>query len=257
MTGPRLTTYTWGEVWRRRVLLLHGSTSSASTWWKVGPALAERGWSVIAVDLPAHGRSPAAGGPLVPNRAAAAVTATVDGASFDLVVGHSFGAAVAVILLAGDRPIAARAVLEELPGPHSVDWIAEAASISGAAASAQAEPAAMTGQIRATQVRWADQDCQHAVTGLAVCEPAEIAEGLTRGRDWTPPSVMFRVSVPITLLLAPDAPGINRLEDATVLRGADRTAAVNALRAEVRIVDAGHCIHRDNPHAWLTTADPP
>lgn len=182
MTGPRLTTYTWGEVGRRRVLLLHGSTSSASTWRKVGPALAERGWSVIAVDLPAHGRSPAAGGPLVPNRAAAAVTATVDGASFDLVVGHSFGAAVAVILLAGDRPIAARAVLEELPGPHSVDWIAEAASISGAAASAQAEPAAMTGQIRATQVRWADQDCQHAVTGLAVCEPAEIAEGLTRPR---------------------------------------------------------------------------
>jgi pimeloyl-ACP methyl ester carboxylesterase len=59
----------WGSG-PRTVVLLHGSTSSSSTWWQVGPRLAESGWTVTAFDLPSHGSSPAARVPLTPQVAA-------------------------------------------------------------------------------------------------------------------------------------------------------------------------------------------
>ena len=43
---------------RGRFALLHGVTSSRSTWWRVGPALAAAGWDVTAVDLAGHGDGP-------------------------------------------------------------------------------------------------------------------------------------------------------------------------------------------------------
>ncbi len=39
-------------------VLVHGVTGWHRTWWRVGPALAERGWRVVAVDQRGHGRSP-------------------------------------------------------------------------------------------------------------------------------------------------------------------------------------------------------
>ena len=40
----------WGEPAARPLLLIHGVTSSAATWWRVGPALAAAGYRVTAVD---------------------------------------------------------------------------------------------------------------------------------------------------------------------------------------------------------------
>ena len=45
-------------------LLIHGVTSSSRTWWRVGPALAARGYRVLAVDLRGHGASPGVDGAL-------------------------------------------------------------------------------------------------------------------------------------------------------------------------------------------------
>lgn len=41
------------------LLLVHGVTSSARSWWRIGPALAAAGWHVVAPDLPGHGRTDA------------------------------------------------------------------------------------------------------------------------------------------------------------------------------------------------------
>ncbi len=38
-------------------LLIHGVTSSAATWWRIGPALAATGRRVVAVDQAGHGRT--------------------------------------------------------------------------------------------------------------------------------------------------------------------------------------------------------
>jgi pimeloyl-ACP methyl ester carboxylesterase len=47
----------WGEARTRPLLLIHGVTSSAATWWRIGPALAAAGHRVTAVDQAGHGRT--------------------------------------------------------------------------------------------------------------------------------------------------------------------------------------------------------
>lgn len=54
--GWRIRTYTWGEG-DRRVLLLHGWQSRGTALRYFVPALREQGFSVIAMDAPAHGES--------------------------------------------------------------------------------------------------------------------------------------------------------------------------------------------------------
>ncbi|OZG28525.1 alpha/beta hydrolase [Williamsia sp. 1138] len=46
----------WGSG-NRDAVLIHGLGNSSESWWEVGPALAERGYAVHAVDLPGHGDS--------------------------------------------------------------------------------------------------------------------------------------------------------------------------------------------------------
>jgi pimeloyl-ACP methyl ester carboxylesterase len=47
----------WGDRGDRPLLLIHGVTSSAEVWWRVGPALAATGRRVIAIDQAGHGQT--------------------------------------------------------------------------------------------------------------------------------------------------------------------------------------------------------
>jgi pimeloyl-ACP methyl ester carboxylesterase len=241
----------WGAG-DRRALLLHGTTSSSATWWKVGPALAEAGWRVKAPDLPAHGASPRAGRPLTPDVAARWLVRELADRPIDLVVGHSFGASVALSLLEQGPEIRSM-VLDELPGPRSVDWTAEAESVLAGVAAARRDPAAVHEQTRTLQPRWSDRDCQQAVHDLASSGADEIAAGLRQGSHW-PSLEAARRTVPTLVLAAAEAPvsiGVGAgPADATVLRGPDRAAARQVADAFVEL-DGGHCLHRDQPDAWL------
>jgi pimeloyl-ACP methyl ester carboxylesterase len=100
---------TWGHPDDRPLLLLHGVTSSARTWWRVGPALAASARRVVAVDLPGHGRTGHWTGRASFRQTAADVAAFARAAGLvdeDLqVVGHSWGSRVAAALPAvGLRP---------------------------------------------------------------------------------------------------------------------------------------------------------
>lgn len=53
----KLNTREWGTG-DRLALLVHGIMSDHRSWRSVGPALAGRGYRVIAVDLRGHGASP-------------------------------------------------------------------------------------------------------------------------------------------------------------------------------------------------------
>ena len=55
--GTTWPTLTWGRPTDPPLLLVHGVTSNAGIWWRVGPALAASGRHVVAVDMPGHGRS--------------------------------------------------------------------------------------------------------------------------------------------------------------------------------------------------------
>ena len=86
----KLNTREWGTG-DRIAVLVHGIMSDSRTWRRVGPALAERGYRVVAVDLRGHGAS----GPAdeYPNEAYGAdIIETIAAlGGVDLVIGHSLG----------------------------------------------------------------------------------------------------------------------------------------------------------------------
>ena len=100
----------WGEPSARPLLMIHGVTSSAATWSRVGPALAATGRRVVAVDQAGHGQT----GHWTGHRrfrdnasdiAAFARAAGLERAELQ-VVGHSWGAMTAAALpIIGFRPI--------------------------------------------------------------------------------------------------------------------------------------------------------
>jgi pimeloyl-ACP methyl ester carboxylesterase len=96
--GRTLATQTWGRG-RPSFLLLHGMTSSKECWGGVAPALAERG-TVVAIDLPGHGESPADDFSGTMTDFAAVVRGLV--ARLELtdltLVGHSMGGQIAMTL---------------------------------------------------------------------------------------------------------------------------------------------------------------
>jgi pimeloyl-ACP methyl ester carboxylesterase len=108
----------WGDTTARPLVLIHGVTSSAAVWWRVGPALAAAGRRVIAVDQAGHGRTGHWRGHHRMRDNAADLAAFVRAAGLDRtdlqVAGHSWGAVCAAALPAvGLRP--ATLVLLEPP----------------------------------------------------------------------------------------------------------------------------------------------
>lgn len=107
--GIPFSALTWGAPAARPLLLIHGVTSSAAGWWRLGPAFAATGRRVVAVDLPGHGRTGHWTGHhrFRDNAADVAAFARAAGlARGDLqVIGHSWGAMTAAALpAAGLRP---------------------------------------------------------------------------------------------------------------------------------------------------------
>lgn len=108
-SGIPFATLEWGSPDDPPILLVHGVTSLARIWWRVGPALAAAGYRVIAVDLPGHGETGAWTGRHRFAQTATDLAAFVKAADLDAselrVVGHSWGALAAAHLpAAGVRP---------------------------------------------------------------------------------------------------------------------------------------------------------
>jgi len=107
--GIPFSALTWGDPSARPLVLIHGVTSSAAIWWRVGPALATTGRRVVALDLPGHGRTGHwTGRPRFADMAAD-VAAWVRVAGLERpdlqIVGHSYGAmTTAALPRAGLRP---------------------------------------------------------------------------------------------------------------------------------------------------------
>lgn len=98
--GIRFHALAWGAPAAAPLVLMHGVTSSARGWWRVGPALAAAGYRVVAPDLPGHGLTGSWRGHAVlrDNAAdlAAFARAAFEAAPGDVrIVGHSWGALTA------------------------------------------------------------------------------------------------------------------------------------------------------------------
>jgi pimeloyl-ACP methyl ester carboxylesterase len=97
----------WGadQIELPSALLLHGITSSAQSWVRVAPALANR-YRVYALDMRGHGDS------IKPSRGAYSLCHTADDAAafidileleLPMLIGHSWGGAIAMVLASGAK----------------------------------------------------------------------------------------------------------------------------------------------------------
>ncbi|MBL1084114.1 alpha/beta hydrolase [Streptomyces actinomycinicus] len=171
----------WGSG-DRVAVLVHGMLSNSECWWEVGPALAARGYRVVAVDLPGHGLSPAD-----PSADLAGfVTALLESvpAAPALAVGHSMGAFVLASAL--DRLAPGRVVYVDTPfGPSRSDFTPEALTEAYTKAKARRTLDALGRQ----EPGWQQQD---RVVEARAAEQFDVATSVSllasvAGMDFAPP----------------------------------------------------------------------
>jgi pimeloyl-ACP methyl ester carboxylesterase len=175
---------TWGDPGDRPLLLIHGVTSSARNWWRVGPALAASERRVVAVDLPGHGMTGHWTGRPAFRDTAAAVAAFAEAAGIvgddRQVVGHSWGAMLAAALPAvGLRP--ATIVLLDPPAlPHAL--------IAQVAANQDEHPYTDLGaairDVRATNPTWSDGDVEAKAEALTQVDEMAARSVVLDNGDW-------------------------------------------------------------------------
>jgi pimeloyl-ACP methyl ester carboxylesterase len=216
----------------------------------VGPALAERGWSVLALDLRGHGSSPAGVSDGLPLEVLAAdVAETAGPGPVDLLVGHSLGALTALALLAREPAFALRLVLEDPPAAATLDWEQMAADLEADARKARTAPDELAAELAAENPRWTEEDVRGKLADLTECDAAEIAAALRAGLDYDLPAMLAAVRVPTLLVLGTEEAG-------SALAGAERAAVVAALgNGRPVVLPAGHSVHRDAFDAYLRALD--
>ena len=182
--GIPFSALTWGDVGDRPLLLIHGVTSSARNWWRVGPALAATGRRVVAVDLPGHGETGHwTGHHRFRDNAAdvAAFARAADLVSDDLqVIGHSWGAMTAAALPeAGLRP-ATIVLLDPPVAPQSV-MAAMAADPDERRYDSLDEATAV---VRRRNPAWSDGDVLAKAESLIRLDETASRAVLTDNGDW-------------------------------------------------------------------------
>jgi pimeloyl-ACP methyl ester carboxylesterase len=192
-----LHTRTWGTG-DRVAVLLHGLGGSGSSWHSVGPALAARGYRVVAVDLPGHGRSP---------RDPQASVETFVQALLDtveprpaLAIGHSLGGMILSAAVGRLQP--ARAVYVDVPlAQNRSDPLDRDELI----AEFTADRAGSTVEVlRTVRPWWSEQDMAIEAEAAAQWDvPTAVALSMSGvGYDYRPPMTGGRVATPSMMLHA-------------------------------------------------------
>ena len=182
--GYRFASLAWGDPAARPLLLIHGVTASAATWWRMGPALAASGRHVVAPDLPGHGLT---GGWRRRHRfaqTAADLVSFVRAAGLERpdldVIGHSWGGLVAAALpAAGLRP---RVLILLDPPALSLTYFEQYVR------DPQEQPfttlAEATSAIRVANPGWIEGDVHAKAEGLAQFQIPAARSAVLGNGDW-------------------------------------------------------------------------
>ena len=231
-------------------VLVHGVTGWWKTWWRVGPAVADRGWRVVAVDLRGHGHSPRFDGPATIADLADDVAEVVErcGASADLLVGHSLGAAVSAELAFRRSELVERLVLEDAPAVIRAGDDTWLAKVDREIRAAVAEPDSELARQRAENSDWLDEDVRQDVEGRALSDRDGILAFYSRPNGARVPALVSRLPMPTLHLLAAD-------DGRSVYAGDARDRLMADLPDHARLVefDCGHVLHRDRFDRYLAT----
>ena len=245
----------WPAAMPRRgtVALLHGMMSLGTTWWRVGPELAVRGWDVRTLDLAGHGSSPPLAGPLTVTALVEKVVADLDG-PVDLLIGHSLGARTAISAVTRHPGLARAVVLEDPPGGDLVPAEELARGIELDGELVRTDRDRLLRRSATDNPGWAAPDVEQDVEGIARAQIAVVAAGVRGGlRDADLTPLVAGAPVPVLLVVAAetgrrfgDGPGGSALAEPA-------RAGVRAALPGHRFVElpGGHCLHRDLPDQWL------
>ncbi len=229
-------------------VLVHGITGWWRTWWRVGPALADRGWRVIALDLRGHGSSPPIDGVATAESLAADVGATIDKLAVspaDVLIGHSLGAAVAMELAHRRPEIARRLVLEDPPGQTRADDVEFQENLEREVRAARRDPEAEVRRELAENPTWLAEDARQNVEGRAMCDVDGILASLRANTGVRPAELAPSLRMPALYLIA---------DEQRSALGTERARLIGSLPpgSEAIELDSGHTIHRDRFDAYLS-----
>jgi pimeloyl-ACP methyl ester carboxylesterase len=240
VTLPRLS---WGDPSAsHHALLVHGLGSSAHTMWRLGEAFADKGWFATAIDLRGHGNAPRTTRYRISDYAGdLQATHPVRPGGWDVVVGHSIGAAAATIA-ASTHP----------------DWTTRLILLDPALqVSAERQQLILDGQLRGhdqlteEDVRqenphWHPLDVEHRVAATRQAARWALERSVLDNPGWNCEDHAWSLTMP-TLVVGGD-PAVDSLFTG------DRAAAVlnkNPRISHTVIAGAGHSVHRDRPEETL------
>ena len=174
----------WGDRGARPLLLIHGVTSSAATWWRLAPALAATGRRVIAVDQAGHGRTGHWQGHHRFRDNAVDIAGFIRAADLDRpdlqVIGHSWGAMTAAALpAAGLRP--ATLVLLD---PPALSHAFMAAQVSASDGRTYDDIDEATHAVRVENPDWDDGDVGAKAEALTQLDEDAARSVLLDNGDW-------------------------------------------------------------------------
>jgi pimeloyl-ACP methyl ester carboxylesterase len=227
-----LTSLVWGPPDERRTtLLIHGLANAAATWWRVGSALAERGWRTTAVDLRGHGASPP-GDRYDIDALAADIVQHASGRSWDVAVGHSLGGPVLVRAVQQGLHVKRTVLLDPLLRLSGADEQLITSELDERRAHA-------SGNLRVAG--WHPEDLERKAAAARATTSWVVERCLRDGAPWDLIADGALHAVPSLEILASD-PAIGSLVTDADLADIARTVPTAALH---RIPGAGHGLHRD------------
>lgn len=231
-------------------VLVHGVTGWWKTWWRVGPALAERGRRVVAVDQRGHGQSPriegVAGVSDWATDLAESIRVVSPEAPVDL-VGHSLGAAVSAELASTRPELVRRLVLEDPPSVNRASDSAWLANLDRELRAAATDPEREIARELRENPAWLVDDARQDVEGKRLCDREGILASFRRPTGARVVDVAGELIPPTLYLLGREDAGSVFVGDAR-----RRLLATLPANARVRVLDAGHVLHRDRFDEYVT-----
>lgn len=238
----KLHCLTWGDVAAERTaVLIHGVTSNAQSWVRVGPRLAEQGYYVVAPSLRGHGKSPKADGRYSLDEIAGDLAENVP-QNPEFVIGHSFGGVMAIVAEEQGYLNPDYIVLED-PVLHFADKELPARLLKNDEANL---PRDVPGILQANP-KWEQADAEGKLASLGDINWDHMKQVFSDNAPWDlrPNVVAISKKKPIWLILP---------EESFYVPEADAAALRQALGSEavVNVPGTGHSIHRDELDIFLT-----
>ena len=255
LPGGRFHYQSWGAERDElpAMVLLHGITSSALSWVRVGSALAGR-YRVHALDMRGHGESikPPAGVYSLRHTADDAAAFIVAlGLDNPVVMGHSWGGATAMVLASGTgsyRPVPsiARLILEDPAHHFGSGDVEERIAYYTKDIGRPAEELRV--EIAADNPGWSEEDVEGKVDAVGkLSREAVISVFYDAGKDGEILPLLANISAP-TLLMRADPALRTTLDDAD---WAEAKRLLSAHSRAVQIDGATHNIHRSKFDAFM------